>query len=149
VKYVALSLVFSGGVLYRISIETGYLKADLFNRETVAETQEFFDIVARSALENRRSRILISVHSSSSLFTVERSGFLARFKCVSADPSHQIALVADSEELGFSHEYMEDVGRRQGINVKNFRDEHSGIAWFNTGHRRQKDEESGKYPGGG
>ncbi|HLX79236.1 MAG TPA: hypothetical protein VKS43_01500 [Burkholderiales bacterium] len=117
-------------MLYKITIERGYLKADLFNRETVKETQEFFDIVVDSALQHRCSRILMSVHASSPLFAVERSGFLARFKSLSGDPSHKIALVGDTEELGFSHQYIEALGRQQGMNVRNFRDERSGVAWF-------------------
>jgi hypothetical protein len=133
VNYVAMRLLFCRLVLYRITIEKEYLKADLFNRTTVEETQEFFDAVAASAQEHQRSRIMISVHSSSSLFTVERSGFLARFKSMSVDPSHKIALVADTRELGFSHQYMEKLAQQKGINVKNFRDERSGIAWFTSG----------------
>lgn len=117
-------------MLYKISIESDYLKADLFNRKTVEETQEFFDIVANSARTHQRSRILISVHASTPLFTVERSGFLAHFRSVSVDPSHKIALVADNEELGFSHQYIEQLGRLQGINVRNFRDERAGLVWF-------------------
>lgn len=119
-------------MLYRIIVESGYLKADLFNRTTVQETQEFFDVVAASAHTHRRSRVLISVHSSSPLFSVERSGFFTHFRGLSVDPSHKIALVADTAELGFSHQYIEDLGRQQGINVKNFRDEPSGIAWFDS-----------------
>ncbi len=117
-------------MLYKITIELSYLKADLFNRETVKETQEFFDIVADSALQHQRSKILISVHASNPLFAVERSGFLARFRNLSGDPAHKIALVGDTEELGFSHQYIEALGRQQGMNVRNFRDERSGLAWF-------------------
>ncbi len=119
-------------MLYKITIKPNYLKADLFNRETVNETQEFFDIVAGTALQHKRSRILISVHSSSSLFTVERSGFFTHFRSVSRDPSHKIALVADTEELGFSHQYIEALGRQHGMNVRNFRDERLGLAWLKT-----------------
>lgn len=119
-------------MLYKISIEPSYLKADLFNRETVEETQEFLAIVATSALQHQRTRILISVHSSSALFAVERSGFLARFREVGVDPSHKIALVADTEEMGYSHQYIEQLGRQQGLNVRNFRDERAGLAWFES-----------------
>ena len=122
-----------GRVLHRITIETHYLRADLFNRKTVEETREFFDLVAASAREHRRSRILICVRSSSPVFTVERSGFFSHFRNVSADPSHKIALVADTEELGYSHQYIEQLGQRQGINVRNFRNERSALAWLKTG----------------
>ncbi len=121
-----------GRVLYRITIEVDHLKADLFNRKTVEETREFFDLVATSAREHRRSRILICVRASSPVFTVERSGFFSHFKKVSADPSHKIALVADTEELGYSHQYIEQLGQRQGINVRNFRNERSALAWLKT-----------------
>ncbi len=119
-------------MLHRITIETHYLRADLFNRKTVEETREFFDLVAASAREHRRSRILICVRSSSPVFTVERSGFFSHFRNVSADPSHKIALVADTEELGYSHQYIEQLGQQQGINVRNFRNERSALAWLKT-----------------
>jgi hypothetical protein len=119
-------------MLYKITIEPDYLKADLFNRETVKETQEFFEVVADSALQHQLCRILISVHSSSPLFAVGRTGFLTRFRDVSANPSHRIALVADTEELSVSHQYVEALGRQQGINVRNFRDEVSGAVWCRT-----------------
>ena len=133
-------------MLYRISIEADYLKADLFNRTTVKETQEFFDIVATSALDHRRTRILISVRASSPVFAVDRSGFFTHFRSVSVDPSHKIALVADTEELQFSHQYIEELGRQQGINVKNFRDERSGLAWFKAGGDAREAENSGDHP---
>jgi hypothetical protein len=119
-------------MLYKITIGPEYLKADLFNRETVNEAQEFFDVVADSALHHRCTRILISVHSSTPLFAVERTGFLARFRGVTGDPSHKIALVADTDELGVSHQYIEALGRQQGMNVRNFRDERAGAAWCKT-----------------
>ena len=121
-------------MLYKIAIEKDYLKADLFHRETVQEAEEFFDIVAHSALQHRRARILISVHASHPLFAVERTGFFARFRNLCGDPFHKIALVADTEELGFSHQYIETLGRQQGMNVRNFRDEQSGLAWFRSRH---------------
>ncbi len=93
-------------MLYKITVEPEYLKAELFNRETMEETREF-------------------------LHTVERSGFLAYFRKLSADPSHKIALLGDSEELGISHQYIELIGRQHGINVQSFRDEGSAVKWFN------------------
>src|SRR5258708_31130270 len=95
-----------GRVLYRITIEVDHLKADLFNRKTVEETREFFDLVATSAREHRRSRILICVRASSPVFTVERSGFFSHFKKVSADPPHKTALAAVTREVGSAPHYI-------------------------------------------
>jgi len=84
-------------MFYRISSEAGFLRADLFHRETAEEAREFFGAVADTALRRPHSSILISVHSSSPLFTVDRSGILTQFTSLGADPQHKIALVADSD----------------------------------------------------
>ena len=118
-------------MLYKVTIEPGYLKAELFNRETMEETREFLQIVAGAAMRHQRSCVLICVQSSNPVFTVERSGFLAYFRKLSSDPSHKIALLGDSEELGISHQYIELIGRQHGINVQSFRDEGSAVKWFN------------------
>ncbi|HUN25680.1 MAG TPA: hypothetical protein VMU67_05175 [Steroidobacteraceae bacterium] len=117
-------------MVYRISAEVDYLRADLFNRETTAESQEFFGRVVDSAKRLRRSQVLISVHTSTPVFTAERSGFLVQLMSMGAREEHKIALVADSEELNHSHEYLELVGRQHGINVRHFRDEPSALAWL-------------------
>ena len=117
-------------MVYRIAAERDYLRADLFNRVTAEEAREFFEAVAGSASRYRRSRILISVHSSTPMFTVERSGFLTRFTNIGVDPAHKIALVADDQELDHSHEYLVLLGRLRGINVRHFREESSALDWF-------------------
>jgi len=118
-------------MLYKVTIEPAYLKAELFNRETMEETREFLQIVAGAAMRHQRSSVLICVHSSNPVFTVERSGFLAYFRRLATDPSHKIALLGDSEELGISHQYIELIGRQHGVNVQSFRDEGSALKWFN------------------
>ena len=117
-------------MLYKVIIEPEYLRAELFNRETMEETREFLRIVADAAMKHKRSWVLICVSSSNPVFTLERSGFLAYFRKFSADPSHKIALLGDSEELGISHQYIELIGRQHGVNVQSFRDEASAIRWF-------------------
>ena|SRR5215472_9069490 len=117
-------------MLYKITIESDHLRAELFNRETTEETRVFLQIVANSALKHARSGILISVRSSNPVFTVERSGFLAYFKKVGEDPEHRIAMLGDSEELGISHQYVELIGRQHGLNVRSFRDETDALHWI-------------------
>jgi hypothetical protein len=96
------------------------------------QTREFLRLVASAAVKHELSRVLISVCSSNPVFTVERSGFLAYFKKLSADPSHKIALLGDSEELGISHQYIELIARQQGVKVQSFRDEAAALQWFNA-----------------
>ncbi len=132
-------------MLYKVTIEPEYLRAELFNRETMEETREFLQIVAGAATRYQRSSVLICVHSSNPVFTVERSGFLAYFRKLSVDPLHKIALLGDSEELGISHQYIELIGRQHGVNVQSFRDEAAAIKWFKTEPKRQRS--SGSMPG--
>ena len=117
-------------MLYKITVQPNYLRAELFNRESTQQTLGFLQLVASAATKHERSRVLISVHSSNPVFTVERSGFLAYFEKVSADPSHRIALLGDSEELCISHQYIELIGRQLGVKVQSFRDEAAALQWF-------------------
>jgi len=117
-------------MLYKITVEPDYLNAELFNRETMDETREFLQVVSSAAVKHRRSQVLISVHASNPVFTVEKSGFLAYFKKLTADPSHKIALVGDSVELGISHQYIELIGRQHGVKIQSFQDEAQALQWF-------------------
>lgn len=117
-------------MLYRITSEDGYLRADIFHRETAEESREFFGAVADAAQRRSVNSILISVHSSSPLFTVDRSGFFAEFTLLTADPDRKIALVADTEELDYSHEYFALLAQHQGMNVRHFRTEPAALEWL-------------------
>lgn len=116
-------------MLYRISHEGDCLRADLFHRRTADESREFFSAVAEAAQRHQSSGILISVHSSSPLFTVDRSGFFAEFGLLGA-PDRRVALVADSEELRLSHEYFELLAQQGGFNVRHFRGEATALEWL-------------------
>jgi hypothetical protein len=120
-------------MLYRISSQGDFLKADLFYRESAEEAREFFGAVANSAERRRCFVVLVSVHRSSPLFTVDRSGFLTELTCFAGDPEHRIALVADSEELDYSHEYLELLAQQNGINVRHFRSEAEALEWLRPG----------------
>ncbi len=117
-------------MLYRITSEADYLRADLFHRETAEESREFFCAVAEAMQRRQCTGALISVHSSSPLFTVERSGFFAEFAILGSDPERKIALVADNEELDYSHEYFALLAQHQGMNVRHFRSEAAALDWL-------------------
>jgi len=117
-------------MLYRITSEAGYLRAELFHRETAEESREFFAAVAEAAQRRRCNSILISVRSSSPLFTVDRSGFFAEFSLLDSSQDRKVALVADSEELDYSHEYFALLAQHQGMNVGHFRSEVAALDWL-------------------
>jgi hypothetical protein len=133
-------------MLYRIVREADFLRADLFHRETAEEAREFFSAVADTSVRRGCSSVLISVHVSSALFTVEQSGFLTELAPVAGDPAHKIALVADSEELNYSHEYLELLGQRHGLNVCHFRDEAAALEWLKPVNGATLRERHGQHP---
>ena len=119
---------------YEISVQREFLRAELYDRQTAEETREFFERVASSAERHLRHRVLIFVHSSKAVFTIERTGFFTQFKQLSRDPLHKVALLGDTEELGISHQYVEVLGRQHRINVKNFEHETAALRWLRCDH---------------
>src|SRR5260370_38390623 len=63
-----------GKVWHRIIAEPGYLKAELFGRQTADETRRFLDALYAAALEHRRAQILVCVRNSNPIFPGERDG---------------------------------------------------------------------------
>ena len=122
--------------MYKITTEPGYLRAELFERETVEETRAFLDAVVRNNAIHRRSRVLILVRASKSIFQVVAHGLMECFEQLSATAPGQIALVGDTRDLRLSHEYIEVIARQRGLNVRSFRDEPAALAWLND--RRQE-----------
>jgi len=121
--------------MYKITTEPDYLRAELFERETVEETRAFLDAVVRSNAKHRRSRVLILVRASKPIFQIVAHGLMECFEELSATTPGQIALVGDTRDLHLSHQYIEVIARQRGLNVRSFRDEAAALAWLND--RRQ------------
>ncbi len=123
---------------YKIAMESGFLRADLLERETAEETRRFLRAVVFESIRHGCSRVLVHVRSSKTLFTVERYGVLETFKRLASDPAHRIALVGDTVEMGMSHDYVALLARQQGITLRNFHNESQAIEWLSD-RRRPED----------
>jgi hypothetical protein len=117
-------------MLYEITVESGYLKAELFNRHTAEETRDALAAIAAEARKHGCSQILISVHASRPIFRVEQSGFLDFFRELGGMPKCRIALTGDSEELRLSQQYVESIAKRAGLNVRSFHAQQAALDWF-------------------
>jgi hypothetical protein len=130
---------------YKIAMESGFLRADLLERETAEETRTFLRAVTLASTQHRCSRVLVHVRLSKPLFTVERHGVLRILKKLASDPGHKIALLGDTVELGMSHDYVSLLGRQQGISLRSFRHEAEAVAWLKdrreTRERRHQPEQ--------
>src|SRR6266849_4229368 len=126
-------------MLCEITVEAGYLKADLFNRQTAEETRDALAAIAAEARKHKCSQILISVHASRPIFKVEQYGLPDYFRELG-----RIALTGDSSELRISQQYIESLARQNGINVRSFPNEQAALHWFKdrrwSPDRRQRQE---------
>jgi len=123
---------------YRITLDRGVLRAELFGRETVEETNTFFRAIVSASRETRCPCILISVRSSKPIFQVERHGLIEYFRKLALTSSRRIALLGDSRDLQLSHEYVEVIARQHGLNVRSFLDETAAFQWFRDPRRSQE-----------
>ena len=117
-------------MLCEITVGPGYLKADLFNRQTPEEARDALATIAAEAHKHARSQILISVHASKPLFRAEQYGLPDYFKEPGEILKYRIALTGDSDELRLSQQYIELLARRNGVNVRSFPSEHAALSWF-------------------
>ena len=114
---------------YKITVLPLYVKADLHNRKTAEETREFLDIVAAECVRNDRTRLLISVHDSRPIFTVEKY-HLSSFLQIATRYSGMIALVADSLEVRVAHEYVAGLAQAAGVEMRSFHRESEAVRWL-------------------
>jgi hypothetical protein len=115
---------------YKITLDQGVLRAELFARETVEETKAFFQAIVSASKESRCPCILISVRSSKPIFQLERHGLIEYFRKLAVASSQRVALLSDSRDLQLSHEYVEFIARQHGLNVRSFPDETAAFQWF-------------------
>lgn len=130
--------------MYRITAESGYLRAELFDRETVEETQAFLRAVVRGNAKHRRPCVLILVRVSKPIFQVVPHRLIEYIEELSATSASRIAMVGDTKDLHLSHEYIELLARQRKINVRSFRHESAALQWLkdqrNADDRRLRQE---------
>jgi hypothetical protein len=119
---------------YEIVAEPQYVRADLYNRQTARETGEFLAAVADECTRLGCFRVLVSVHSSRPIFTLERYGFSA-FIEIAMKNSAKVAVLTDNPEMRIAHEYAVMLARLRGVNVRTFRDDAAAIAWLENGRK--------------
>jgi hypothetical protein len=115
---------------YRISMEAGYLRAELFERTTAEETREFLEAILAAAVEHDASRLLVSVFRSRPIFKVEQYGLLDYFSKAIEKSSHRIAMVGDTPEIRLSQKYIEFLAWQRGVNLECFGDEAEAVEWL-------------------
>src|SRR5258708_30848116 len=101
-----------------------YLRADLLERETVEETEEFLTAVKEAGLQHPSCRILIFVYSPQAMFRVERYHASAFLDELAARPWFKVALAAKHFEVRLVHQYVELLARLRRADLRHLLDGH-------------------------
>ena len=117
---------------YKIDQAQGYLRAELFDRETAEEAQAFIRALSAKAVQGGWTRVLISVHNSRPIFKLQAYGIPEYFRGLAENPANRVALVSDSDAMRSSQQYIEMLGREHGAKVRAFKDEAAALEWLRS-----------------
>ena len=119
-----------------------HLRAELYGRQTVEQTIEFVNALAAEARRHSATHLLVCVRNSRPIFKVERYKLSEHLRTLAANKALRVALLADSDEVRASHQYIEVLAAQQGAAVRAFRDEPRALAWLRSlsAERRQSQE---------
>jgi len=123
---------------YTIVQGKGHVRAELYGRQSVPETEAFIRALTAEVLKSGTSMVLVFVRNSRPIFKVDQYRIAEQFRRLAQNPQYRVALLADSDELRASHEYIEVLARQQGANVRAFRDEASALDWLGALQSQEK-----------
>ena len=115
---------------FDVRLLRGYLRAELSNRTSGAETKAFLEAIAAESRRTGCVKVLVSVRGSLPIFKVEQYALSEFLKLIAATPAAKIAITADSAEVRAAHQYVELLARQQGCDVRAFADEPSAVDWL-------------------
>jgi hypothetical protein len=129
----------AAGMHYTFEQAQDHLRAELFGRQTVEETLKFVEALAVEARKRSVTRFVVWVRNSRPIFKVEQVRVSDSFKQL-AVRNVRVALLADSEEVRASHQYIEVLAAQQGAKVRAFRDEARALSWLRSAAPVQSQE---------
>src|SRR5438309_1873240 len=98
---------------YTLSMQPGYLLAELVHRKTAEETATFLNAAHRAVLEHQASRVLLAIRSSRAIFKVEDYKLNTLIN-IALDLRLRIAVSSDSKDVFLSHQYVEMLAKQRG-----------------------------------
>lgn len=112
----------------KIVRETGYLRVELWQRETPEEMREAIWAVLGECRRQDISSVLVSTRASRPLFKLQEFGLSAFLEEMS--PACKVALVADNADLRASDEYIATMAQQKNIDVRAFAGEAAALRWL-------------------
>ena len=136
-------------MVFTITAESNYLRAEMTDRKTVEETQAFLRAVVRENAKHRKPFVLLLIRLSKPVFQVGAHGLIEHIEEISVTPGCRIAVVGDTRDLQISHEYIELLAQQRNLKVRSFRNETAALQWLKdqrkAADRRQRRERRGLW----
>jgi hypothetical protein len=117
-------------VRYTIEQKSGYLKAEMVERDTAAETAEFVQAIVAALRTHQVSRVLISIRSSRPVFKVEQWNLSQALDLLRSIPEVRVAFISDTRELKMSQDYIALLARQRGLAFETFDTAEAALAWL-------------------
>jgi hypothetical protein len=115
---------------FNFQVEQDHLRAELFGRQTAEETLQFVQALLAEARKHTATRVLVWVRNSRPVFKLEPYKLSEQFRQLAAVKGVRVALLADSDEVRASHQYVEVLAGQQGASVRAFREESRALNWL-------------------
>jgi len=123
-------------MVYRITLELEFLRAELFDRETADEVKSFLRAVAGASRKSQRACILMWVHAMKPLFEDDPYELIRYVGTLLLPPSWKIALLGDATDFQGTHESVEAVAGKFRLNLWPFQEEAQALLWFRNWRER-------------
>ena len=115
---------------YTIERQPGYLKAEMSERDSAAETAEFVESIVEALRAHAADKLLISIRNSRPVFKVEEWKLSAALDKVMSIAGLQVAFISDTREVQMSQQYIALLGRQRGLKFESFDSEPAAVAWL-------------------
>ena len=115
---------------YSIESRQGYLRAEMTERDTPAQTAQFVEAIVKELRAKGGKKVLISIRDSRPVFKVEEWKLSAALDKVMSIPGLQVAFISDTRELQMSQQYIALLARQRGLKFEAFDNEPAALTWL-------------------
>lgn len=115
---------------YTVEPRAGYLRAEMRERESAAETRAFVEAILAAMAEHKLHRVLISIRESRAIFKVEDWQLSQALEQAMRMAAVRVAFISDSAEVALSQQYIALLGRQRGLAFQAFGSESEAAAWL-------------------
>lgn len=115
---------------YKITIQSGYLQVDVFERLSGPEGEHFLRQIAAASRKCHRSRILIDAHGSGVMTEFEYYMLIKLVEALNAECDHGIAFVDKPDEVAQLNRFGESVLRDGEVSIRAFTDASAALEWL-------------------